>query len=238
MDGIRRGGKWQPTRRRHGSGEKGGFMKRSFLFLGVLCLLVISYSGAWATSYSGSIQTSDGTLIGSASWPNNTGSKLSWVVDDFSDPGFWTYAYQFDVNGSKISNVIIEVSSAFTFLDIDQTYPADYTLDTFYPVDYQGLPSSIFGVKWGAAEQSFSWGISTAATPMWGEFYGKGDADGNGKNYAYNSEFGTDTLAPISDGNAGGWVLVPNSVPESSTMLLLGFGLMGMAFIGRRKIFR
>jgi hypothetical protein len=207
-------------------------MKRGFLCLGALCLLVISYSGAWAIAYTGSIQTSDKTLIGSGSWPNNTGSKLSWVVDDSSDPGFWTYAYQFDLNGSKISNVIIEVSSAFITADIEDASLGAIVF-TFYPTDYPGLPSPIFGVKWGAADKSFNWWISTAAPPMWGDFYGQGE----GNNYAYNAAFGEDF--PISDApSPSGKVPVPGSVPEPSTMLLLGFGLMGIAFIGRRKFFK
>ena len=86
---------------------------------------------------------------------------------------------------------------------------------------------------------------------MWGDFYAV-----DGKNdpipYAYNTGFGFDTSALIADGNAfdstngRAWLLVPDTesgggggggdpIPEPSTVILLGSGLLGLLYAGRSR---
>jgi hypothetical protein len=88
--------------------------------------------------------------------------------------------------------------------------------------------------------------------PTWGDYY---SVDGKTKDlevYAYNEMFGHDTTDdPIADANNGGWVLVPDTmtgdngnggggtstttIPEPGTILILGSGLISLAFYRRIK---
>jgi hypothetical protein len=226
-----------------------GFMKRSFLFLGALCLLVISYSGAWATLFEGIISTDTKTLIGHQPW-DSVVSKVSWNVDnESSQAGLWKYFYSFTFSDNpnapsiNLTRIILELSTDAGYSNIDTVYGTPdintYNIGAIDLADFDGLPGTMYGLDLSLKDNqaaSYTWTILSDRAPMWGDLILSGNtAD---QKYFYNYRFGQDSSEPISDGNAGGWVLVPNSVPESSTMLLLGFGLMGMAFIGRRKIFR
>lgn len=84
---------------------------------------------------------------------------------------------------------------------------------------------------------------------MWGDFYSKDGKNNQNDVYAYNTSFGQTSNADF-DANPSGFVLVPDTttngggggggqqtpIPEPSTMLLLGAGLVGLGIFGRRKI--
>ncbi len=233
------------------------YMKRFFFAL----LLLVGISGsAWGLTYTGSIGSGNG-LYGTAAWSTN--ASLSWLVAYDADTNLWTYTYTFSVNGKSPSHEIIEVSSGDTPFTSDNI--KDYTgiggtgaidgPDTFTPGDGNsnpGMPGNIYGIKWDSSADGTTdtWTLVTDRQPMWGDFYAKDGKDNGSFVIAYNTGFGHDTETAIGNGNAleattgWAWALVPDTdgggppqeqVPEPTTFLLLGGGLLGLAlFRGRR----
>jgi hypothetical protein len=222
-----------------------------------IALLMLLASPAWSLTYTGSITSADGTFFASLPW--SSGSSLSWSVDDTTNDGYWSYFYNFSSDIKEVSHVILEVSDTFTKANIFKATGMDEGgLDIYSPNNSNpGLPGDIYGIKWNVpdAADGTDWDffIVTDRKPMWGDFYAKDGTYGEAPNktfvYGYNSMFGNDTTATIADGNAGGWVLVPDTVgsepplppleqvPEPGTIALVGLGLaaIGLYRRGRRN---
>ena len=209
-------------------------MKKIIICLAFLLGMVTS---SWASSYSGDISGS--TLIsGASAWDT---AVLSWTVDNESNPGYWTYDYEWSAINKGLSHLNIEVSTVFDLENDLYSYNSYLTgiKAVEGPQTFDEIGGSIFGIKWDlndTAEDIMYFHLTLVSTkaPMWGDFYAK---DGNGGTVnARNLNFGTDTTDPIGDGNNGGWVLVPDTVvPIPSAILLLGSGLIGLVGF-RRKI--
>jgi len=199
--------------------------------------------------------------------PAEPGATLSWEVDNETQADYWTYVYTWTGATKDLSHIDIEVSENF-IIDSDLNFTRDDTPRSsgssgthdliswnsdfaveelegpqLFSEDSTGGTVSLYGIKWGLATDTTDFTLTLVSTraPMWGDFYAKDGTEYQGSLdiYAYNAEFGNDTEASIENGNAGGWVLVPDtttSVPEPATMLLLGSGLIGLAVFGRKKI--
>jgi len=221
-------------------------MKKIFtICLYVMSLLSIA-TGALALPYTGFLE-SDLTLYATDGWATGTttpsNAKLSWIVDDTTNSGYWTYNYTFTVAQKGISHVIIEVSENFTIENIIQGTTPGGELSNYSQAQGNsnpGMPGAgVYGIKWDTSggPLTFLWTIVTDRAPMWGDFYAKDGKDNQIDVYAYNINFGQSTNASIGDGNASGWALVPDTtaVPEPATMLLLGSGLLGLAGFARKR---
>jgi hypothetical protein len=223
-------------------------MKRGVLLAILLVLLLPLQS--FSSSYTGSISYPTGLYASDiANDPKDwayASSRLAWTVDDSSHPGYWTYSYTFSVDVKNISHVILEVSPTFGLSDINTAYTTPgYLLDT-YSADTQGnsnpgMPGPLYGLKWGGNDSTLlTWSIVTTRSPMWGDFYAVDGKNTDPAVYAISTGFGTDTGAPIADGNAladgKAWVLVPDTaVPIPAAAWLLGSGLVCLVSLKRRK---
>ena len=207
------------------------------LALITLVLFIALVSNSWATLYTGTLEDSGfGELIVGGDW---TVASLGWRVDDTSNPGYWTYSYEFTVTSAPgISHVIAEVSGEDITI-VDSLTTPGYDLSTYsggsgdpgWPAD-----ETITAIKWEGieGEGTWMWTVVTDRSPMWGDFYAKGGSD----SYAYNEGFtyplsDTDKYA-VSESNpinSHYYALVPDTaqakVPEPLTLILYGLGFAG-----------
>ncbi len=90
-----------------------------------------------------------------------------------------------------------------------------------------------------ALAPSFSWSFDSTHEPKWGDFYAK---DGNDKAtkidvIAYNVGFAVGGAGSGDDG--GTYIAVPGNlaVPQPSSLLLMGLGLVSVGLLVRKKRF-
>ena len=182
-------------------------------FLIVIALLAFPLSSSvHALSYSGSLNASEGSLVGYGGWSNSEpGSKyLSWTVDNNNNGDFWTYDYTWHAANKDISHIIIEVSDNFQIDDdiINWSAEEDTANDSPEVQDINNIDNqfdltpqfneSIYGIKWDLHEDEntndLKLTFNSTRSPMWGDFFakdGKGD-DYENSTYAFNAGFGSD----------------------------------------------
>lgn len=238
----------------HSSHRNTGWIGRNFQFtfgFHTIAILAICLATAQAHAFTGTLSSSAGEIQGTGNWLYAGPTALSWQISENID-GSWSYLYDFSHPRGETSHFILEVSPTFTLDqmwgaagDFEQVELGTWTADGSNP----GMPGSIFGLKFDEAS-----GVNTQISfecwraPVWGDFFSKdGTAGGHGINAAWNAGFtaaDTDPADVAADGSLFNHLLVPDTqtkvnithpAPEPTSVMLLGMGLVGAAFVLRRR---
>jgi len=209
-------------------------MKRIFI-AGVIFFLTTVGTGM-AITFTGQLTASDGLTT----LPQWNQAVFAWEVDDSTNPGYWTYSYNWIANAKEIKQLDIEVSDVFTISDLISWQASNAVEGPEGPDSFDEVDgSSLFGLGWELAEDTKTFSLKLVSTrlPMWGDIFANDGTSGRNAIYAKNSMFGDDTNDEIGDGNNGGWALVPDTtkVPIPGAAWLLGSALLSLVLIRKNK---
>ena len=227
-------------------------MRTKQLILSAICLFTAANVFAGLSGFLTN-QPNGGLTAGGETWGSTVELKVTWIVSQNSD-GTWHYQYRFTnwvdelMTMHDVSHFIIEISSGENpFLESDilggiiGDY-GDHAIEIFgLSPGNPGFPEglTIYGLKIDLDDEHTTVEFDSTRSPMWGDFYAKGG--GKPKNFAYNSNFGTEAVnkhdyandPADATGNSLFKVLVPNTVPEPTSLLILGFG--GLLLVKSRR---
>ena len=227
---------------------------KKLIFGALVAFICAGFSQAALIELTGSLNTPVGMFSGDDGWAHAEGGyRVDWTIsyDPAFGSHPWCYEYSFSkadgtVLDKETSHFIIQLSDniesadlAGFYGDLDLESPDAYEFDDFGPgFGNPGFPAgeTISGIKINMAPDYTTVGFYSTRAPMWGDFYAKdGKTVVQGQtywNYAYNMDLGVEVANPNdyegmpvdAAGNALYKVLVPDTIPEPATMLLLGLG--------------
>ena len=217
-------------------------MKSTPNTLRVFCaiLIILSAHAAATISYTGSLSSSDGGLLGVGAWVDPGVSEIVWEVTQNEDSS-WHYEYVLTVPNteSEISHFILETSPTFTEDDISNESGAFDQIEIKNHLETSPgspeLPQDIYGIKF---DDTFGHLLiihfDSTRDPVWGDFYAKGGRNISQQVWDTGLTFVDPVDAP-SNGSINNHILVPDSVPEPASLLMLSIGTLVIRGKLRRK---
>jgi hypothetical protein len=214
--------------------------------ISILALLSLAVSvQASPVSYSGSLSSADGGILGIDGWVSDPSKPVtfSWTVTQNADLT-WHYLYQFNVGTGKgaLSHLILETCPNFTIQDILNASPSVSAGDIGAWTPANGnpnMPDSTYGIKYDGSTTSLTFQFDSVRNPVWGDFYAKDGANGQAWNAGFTAS-DTDPLAAPANGSINNSILRPDTttastIPAPGAILLCGLGSGLVGWLRRRR---
>ena len=224
----------------------------------VVLFVVVTLMGGFVAdearceNFAGSLSSADSEIVALGDWAAGA-VTLSWNITDMGT--YYHYEYTLDVPQSDISHFIIGVSDTFessNFWGETGTFGDTIIGDFDNTNGNPDIPGTLHGLKFDdTSGTTLTISFDSDRQPVWGDFYAKDGVhtEPSGTkitNQVWNTGFSlANPTDPPANGTINNHVLVPDTmsvvpvlVPEPTTVSLLLTGLLGLAWVVRRRCSR